>query len=64
YSKAHRPDLKQIVLGMGVTPERIPILAKVENGNISDKSWDVAFIQKMRKILSRKQFNQNSKILM
>jgi transposase len=64
YSKAHRPDLKQIVLEMGVTPERIPILAKVENGNISDKSWNVAFIQKMRKILSRKQFNQNSKILM
>ncbi|WP_368986383.1 IS1634 family transposase [Caldifermentibacillus hisashii] len=52
YSKAHRPDLKQIVLGMGVTPERIPILAKVENGNISDKSWNVEFIQKMRKILS------------
>ncbi|UXC23419.1 IS1634 family transposase [Weizmannia sp. FSL K6-0777] len=52
YSKAHRPDLKQIVLGMGVTPERIPILAKVENGNTSDKSWNVEFIQKMRKILS------------
>ncbi|MDQ0220168.1 DUF4277 domain-containing protein [Peribacillus cavernae] len=38
YSKQHRPDLKQIVLGMSVTPERIPVLANVENGNMDDKA--------------------------
>ena len=48
YSKEHRPDLKQIVLGMGVTPERIPILAKMEDGNTSDVKWNMDFIQKLR----------------
>lgn len=52
YSKSHRPDLKQIVLGMCVTPERIPVLAKVENGNTSDKTWNLEFIKRMREILS------------
>lgn len=51
HSKQKRPDLKQIVLGMSVTPGRIPILAKVENGNISDKTWNLAFIKKMRTTL-------------
>jgi transposase len=36
-SKQHRPDLKQIVLSISVTPDRIPILATVENGNKNDK---------------------------
>jgi transposase len=51
YSKQKRPDLKQIVLGMGVTPERLPILAKVENGNTSDKKWNMSFIKMMREVL-------------
>lgn len=37
YSKDHRPDLKPIVLGLGVTPERLPILQGVEDGNKDDK---------------------------
>lgn len=57
-SKHHRPDLKQIVLGMSVTPERIPVLAIVENGNNNDKTWNLAFIQKLRAMLSKEEWDQ------
>nr|WP_240035334.1 IS1634 family transposase [Neobacillus notoginsengisoli] len=50
-SKEHRPDLKQIVLGMAVTPERIPVLAKMEDGNTSDVKWNMEFIKKLREVL-------------
>ncbi|MEK5037085.1 IS1634 family transposase [Sporosarcina sp. FSL K6-3457] len=52
HSKQKRPDLKQIVLGISVTPERIPVLAKVEDGNTSDKAWNLTFIKKMRETLN------------
>lgn len=38
YSRDKRPDKKQIVLGLLVTDEGIPIAHQVYNGNISDKS--------------------------
>lgn len=52
YSKDHRPDLKQIMMGLSVTQERIPVLATMENGNTSDQKWNLAFIDKLRKTLS------------
>ncbi|OPG16763.1 hypothetical protein B2M26_05240 [Ferroacidibacillus organovorans] len=58
YSKDRRPDLKQIVLGLGVTPERLPILATIENGNTSDKTWNVTFIRKLRQTLSQEDWEQ------
>ena len=58
YSKQHRPDLKQIVLGMGVTPDRIPIMAKVEDGNTDDKGWNLSFIKNLREILSEDDWNK------
>ncbi|MFS0647492.1 IS1634 family transposase [Siminovitchia sp. 179-K 8D1 HS] len=58
YSKQNRPDLKQIVLGMGVTPERIPVLATVENGNTDDKSWNPTFIKKLRETLSKEEWDK------
>jgi len=58
YSKQNRPDLKQIVLGLGVTPERIPVLATMESGNTSDKGWNITFIQKLREILSKEEWEQ------
>ncbi|MCD9026194.1 hypothetical protein [Cohnella silvisoli] len=48
YNKDGRPDLKQIVIGLGVTPERIPLIGKAENGNQDDKTWNHEFIQKLR----------------
>lgn len=56
YSKDHRPDLKQIVMGMGVIPQRIPLLATIENGNESDKTWNMSFIKKMRHLLSTEEW--------
>jgi len=53
HSKDYRPDLKQIMLGLAVTPERIPLLANVENGNTSDKTWNFTFIRKLRQTLSQ-----------
>jgi transposase len=53
YSKDHLPDLKRIVLGLGVTQGRIPILATVEDGNTSDKTWNHTFIHKLRRALSQ-----------
>jgi len=58
YSKDRRPDLKQIVLGLGVTPERLPILANIENGNTSDKTWNFTFIRKLRQTLSQADWEQ------
>lgn len=56
HSKDHRPDLKQIVLGLGTTPQRIPVLATIEDGNMSDKKWSIAFIKKLRKQLSAEEW--------
>lgn len=38
YSRDKRPDKKQIVLGLLVTDEGLPIAHQVYNGNISDKT--------------------------
>ncbi|WP_127586918.1 IS1634 family transposase [Paenibacillus koleovorans] len=58
HSKDHRPDLKQIMLGLAVSPERIPVLANVENGNTSDKTWNHTFIRKLRQTLSQEDWQQ------
>ena len=57
HSKDKRPDLKQILMGMGVTPERLPIFAKVEDGNLHDRPWNFAFISRMREMLSDEQWS-------
>ena len=57
HNKDGRPDLKQIVLGLGVTPQRIPIAAKVENGNLDDKTWNHAFIIRLRTLLSDEEWD-------
>ncbi|MNQ86716.1 hypothetical protein D3C85_1019160 [compost metagenome] len=58
YNKDKRPDLKQIVIGLGVTPQRIPILAKVEDGNLDDKTWNYAFISRARAVLADEEWNR------
>jgi transposase len=40
------------MLGLAVTSERLPVLANVENGNTSDKTWNFTFIRKLRQTLS------------
>jgi len=58
HSKDHRPDLKHIMLGLAVTSERIPVLANVENGNTSDKTWNFTFIGKLRRMLEQETWEQ------
>jgi len=47
HSKDHRPDLKQIVYGLAVTPDRIPVMGDINDGNTSDKTWNFKFIKKL-----------------
>ncbi len=46
------------VMIMGVTPERVPILATMENGNTDNQSWNPTFIQKLREALSKEEWDQ------
>ncbi|MCL6443514.1 MAG: IS1634 family transposase [Alicyclobacillus sp.] len=46
YSKDHRPDLKQVVFGI-VTAGGIPVVARPENGNLDDKTWNAATIGRL-----------------
>ncbi|WP_338828130.1 IS1634 family transposase [Neomoorella thermoacetica] len=39
FSKDHRPDLKQFLIGLTVNRDGLPILAQSLDGNSSDKSW-------------------------
>jgi len=48
YSKDRRPDLKQFLLGLGVTPDSIPVIAQVRDGNTADVSWNGDIIDLLR----------------
>ncbi|SDT35902.1 Transposase [Paenibacillaceae bacterium GAS479] len=57
YNKDNRLDLKQIVIGLGVTPQRLPVIAKVENGNLDDKTWNHTFIKRARTVLTQEEWD-------
>ena len=48
YSKQKRPDLKQILFGLGVTKERIVVVGDVNDGNTDDKTWNKNIIKELR----------------
>jgi len=48
YSKDRRPDLKQFLYGLGVTPDSIPVIAQVRDGNTADVSWNGDIIELLR----------------
>ncbi len=50
-SKDKRPDLKQFLYGLSVTPDKVPVCADVNSGNTSDKTWNLDFIEKLTKSL-------------
>jgi len=47
HSKDKRPDLKQFLYGLSVTPDKSPVCADVKSGNTSDKTWNFDFIEKL-----------------
>ena len=51
YSKAHRPDLKQFLLGLGVSEAGIPVVANVCRGNMSDKTWNKELLERLDTLL-------------
>jgi len=53
YSKDHRPDLKQLVFGVGTTADGIPILAEVADGNSSDKTLNGRWVKNLRSVLGK-----------
>lgn len=48
YSKDHRPELKQFVYGLVVSKEGLPLLAAVNDGNTSDKTWNLEVIREIQ----------------
>ncbi|MCL6600472.1 MAG: IS1634 family transposase [Alicyclobacillus macrosporangiidus] len=46
YSKDHRPDLKQFIFGLG-TCRGLPVFGSIEDGNLSDKTWNAKTIAKV-----------------
>ena len=51
HSKEHRPDLKQVGLGLVCNPEGIPLLGDVHDGNLSDNTWNHGVIDDLAKVL-------------
>lgn len=57
HNKDHRPDLKQLVLGMSVTADgSIPLVHKVYDGNQTDDRLHLDNHQRLRKLLGRADF--------
>ena len=53
HSKDHRPDLKQLVFGVGTTADGIPIMAEVADGNESDKTLNGRWVKNLRSVLGK-----------
>ncbi len=53
YSKDKRPDLKQIMFGIGTSVDGVPILGEVLSGNTSDKTFNNGWIKTVRQALQK-----------
>jgi len=53
HNKDHRPDLKQLIFGVGTTADGIPIMAEVTDGNESDKTLNGRWVKNLRSVLGK-----------
>jgi len=53
HNKDHRPDLKQLVFGVGTTADGVPIIAEVTDGNESDKTLNGRWVKNLRSVLGK-----------
>lgn len=53
FSKDHRPDLKQLIFGVGATGDGIPIIAEVANGNESDMTLNGRWVKNLRRMMQK-----------
>ena len=51
YSKDHRPDLKQVGMGLVANSEGIPWLGDVHDGNLNDTVWNAQGIGDLQRLL-------------
>lgn len=49
YSKDHRPDLKQVMIGMCTTRDGVPVVGQMLDGNTSDKKWHGGILELVNK---------------
>jgi transposase len=53
HTKDHRPDLKQLVFGVGTTADGVPVIAEVADGNESDKTLNGRWVKNLRLVLGK-----------
>jgi len=53
HSKDHRPDLKQLIFGVGTTADGVPVIAEVTDGNESDKTLNGRWVKNLRSVLGK-----------
>lgn len=51
HSKDHRPDLKQVMVGVATTTDGVPVVAEMLDGNQSDKPWHGGMLEQLRRRL-------------
>ena len=57
YSKDHRPDLKQIVMGMAVSGDGgVPIISGTHDGNTSDCVLPLSYWERLRQVAGKSPF--------
>ena len=52
FSKDHRPDLKQLLFGVG-TGEGVPIIGELANGNESDMTLNGRWVKNLRNMMKK-----------
>ena len=55
FSKDHRPDLKQLIFGVGTTGDGIPIIGEVANGNESDMTLNGRWVKNLRNMMQKEE---------
>lgn len=53
HPKNHRPDLKQIMFGVGVSSDGLPLVGEIMDGNTSDKTFNSKWIAHIREWLGK-----------
>lgn len=51
FSKDHRPDLKQVVYGLSVNCEGVPLVGRVTDGNRSDNLENATMLKRLHEVL-------------
>jgi len=58
FSKDHRPDLKQIVMGLLTVNRGTPLFGNVNDGNLDDKTWNGQMVQTIADTLEPEQIRK------